>query len=319
MLGVLFQVEEEMSTTDQVRDWLLDEGLTIGGIALFVLLATLLLNLTVPRAVRITTARRLAGKPEEEINQRGDTLTHVFTRSGTAILAVLGFFTALPELGINIGPLLAGLGIVGIAVGFGAQSLVRDLIAGTFILIDNQYGKGDVVRIADTAGLVEDVGLRRTVLRDLDGIVHYVPNGEIKVASNFTQEFSRVNMNVAVSYSEDLDHVTDVINRVGAEMAADPEWGKMIITPPSVLRVDAFGDSGIEMKIVGDVQPIKQWDVMGELRRRLKNAFDDAGIEIPFPHRVMVTQAKAAHDSAPSAPEPSSLTSEPETADGEGE
>jgi small conductance mechanosensitive channel len=140
------------------------------------------------------------------------------------------------------------------------------------------------------------VGLRRTVLRDLDGIVHYIPNGEIGVASNFTQEYSRVNLNVGVSYSEDLDHVMQVINRVGEEIAADPEWAPAIITPPKALRVDNLGDSGIDIKVVGDTKPIKQWEVMGELRKRLKKAFDDEGIEIPYPHRVMVTRGAKATD-----------------------
>jgi small conductance mechanosensitive channel len=302
----LFQEVEE-TTTDEVREWLLDHGLTIGGIFLFALVLLVLLNTIVPRAIRATTERRLAGKPDEEIRQRQDTLTHVFTRTGSLAVLLLAFVTALPEFGINIGPLLAGVGIAGIALGFGAQNLVKDFLAGLFILIDNQYGKGDVVRIAGTTGLVEDVGLRRTVLRDLDGVVHYVPNGQIEVASNFTQEYSRVNLNVAVSYQEDLDRVIDVLNRVGEEMARDPDWGPLLLRPPRVLRVDNLGESGIELKIVGDTQPIKQWDVMGELRKRIKRAFDAEGIEMPFPHRVMVQSA------GPQAPVPR----QPETPKGE--
>ncbi len=294
---LLFLLQADMpgeSTMDKIEDWALDHGLTIGGIAIFVIIAILAIEVIVPRIVRVTTQTRLAGKPEEEIEQRAETLTHVFTRTGATLLIVLGFFTALPELGVNIGPLLAGLGIAGIAIGFGAQSLVKDVIAGTFILIDNQYGRGDVVEIAGKTGVVEDIGLRRTVLRDLDGVAHYVPNGEIVVSSNMTQEYSRVNMNVSVSYSEDLDRVMEVINEVGEELAADEDWKDIIIVPPRSLRVDSFGDSGIDIKILGDVQPIRQWEVMGELRRRLKRRFDEEGIEIPFPHRVMVHEAKAA-------------------------
>jgi small conductance mechanosensitive channel len=293
-LFFLLQAEiPDESTADKIEDWLLDHGLTILGIAIFVFVAIIVINVVVPRLVRVTTRTRLAGKPEEEIRQRAATLTHVFTRTGATLLVVLGFFTALPELGVNIGPLIAGVGIAGIAIGFGAQSLVKDLIAGLFILLDNQYGKEDVVEIAGKTGIVEDIGLRRTVLRDLDGVVHYVPNGEIVVASNMTQEYSRVNMNVSVSYAEDLDRVMDVINQVGLELAEDPDWKDVIITPPASLRVDAFGDSGIDIKILGDVMPIRQWEVMGELRRRLKKRFDQEGIEIPFPHRVMVQDAKA--------------------------
>jgi len=131
---------------------------------------------------------------------------------------------------------------------------------------------------------VEEINLRKTVLRDLDGAVHHVPNGEIKVASNYTRRFARVNMNISVDYATDLDHAISVINRVGQELADDGEWGKVIRSVPQALRVDKFGDSGIEIKILGDVKPMEQWSVMGELRLRLKKAFDAEGIEIPWPH-----------------------------------
>lgn len=281
---------------DDVSDWLAGDGariLAIIGVAIAIDFA---LHRIVPRALRLTIERQMKGALEEEVEQRVDTLASVFTGAGRGIILLVALLTLLPLAGISIGPLLAGVGILGLAVGFGAQSLVKDVISGLFILLDNQYCKGDVVTIAGTSGLVEDVGLRRTVLRDLDGIVHYIPNGEISVASNFTQEYSRVNMNVGISYSEDLDHVMQVINRVGEEMAADPEWGEFILTPPKVLRVDSFGESGIEIKIVGDTKPIKQWDVMGELRRRLKKAFDEEGIEIPYPHLVVVTRGAKATD-----------------------
>lgn len=282
------------SSTDEVTDWLTHQGLTILGIFIFVIVAIFVINLIVPRIIGIATRNRLAGKPEEEIKQRADTLTHVFTRSGGTLLVILGFVTALPELGVNIGPLVAGLGIAGIAVGFGAQSLVKDFFSGIFILLDNQYGQGDVIEIAGKTGVVEDIGIRRTVIRDLDGVVHWVPNGEIMVASNFTQEFSRVNLDISVSYAEDLDYVMEVINQVGQELADDPDWKEIILDPPHSLRVNNFGDSGIDIKVIGDVKPIRQWEVMGELRRRLKRRFDEVGIEIPFPHRVMVHEAKAA-------------------------
>jgi len=126
--------------------------------------------------------------------------------------------------------------------------------------------------------------LRRTVLRDLDGVVHVVPNGEIRVASNFTKEWSRVNLNVSVGYGEDLDRVISVINQVGKKLAGDPAWAPFILKPPQVVRVDNLGESGIEIKILGDTRPMSQWDVTGELRKRLKGAFDQEGIEIPWPH-----------------------------------
>jgi len=194
--------------------------------------------------------------------------------------------------------LIAGFGIAGLAVGFGAQSLVKDIIAGVFILLENQYRVGDVVRISDVAGVVEEMNIRRTVLRDLDGIVHFVPNGEIKVASNFTREWSRVNLNISVAYGTDLDHAIAVLNRVGEEIAQDPQWSPLILKAPQFLRVDNLGDSGIELKVVGDTKPIRQWDVMGELRKRVKKAFDEEGIEIPWPHIKMYFGDRSLYTSA---------------------
>ena len=281
---------------DDISDWLAGDGARIIAIIAVALVVDFVLHRIIAHALRLAVERQMKRAPEEEIEQRVDTLSSVFTGTGRAIVILVALLTLLPLAGISIGPLLAGVGILGLAVGFGAQSLVKDVISGLFILLDNEYSKGDVVTLAGISGLVEDVGIRRTVLRDLDGIVHYIPNGEISVASNFTKEYSRVNLNVGVSYSEDLDHVMRVIDRVGEEMAADPEWAPSIITPPKALRVDNFGDSGIDIKILGDTQPIKQWDVMGELRRRLKKAFDEEGIEIPYPHRVMVTRGAKATD-----------------------
>ena len=226
----------------------------------------------------------MKGELEEEIKKRSDTLCSLLTKIALGIIVILALVTILPEFGINITGMLVGLGIVGIAVGFGAQSLIRDYLSGIFILLEDQYDVGDVVRVAGIAGLVEEVGLRRTVLRDLDGIVHSVSNGEIKTASNFTKGYSRVNLNVSVGYGEDLDRVIKVINRVCKEMAEEPKWKAAFITTPQVLRVNNLGDSGIDIKILGDTKPIKQWAVMGELRLRLKRTFDAEGIEIPWPH-----------------------------------
>ena len=281
---------------ERVTDWLLTHGLRILLVLVLVLVADIALRVVIPHVIRPAVTRQMKGKPDEEIEQRSHTLVAVLQGSGRFVLVVWALFTILPELGINVTPILASVGIAGIALGFGAQSLVKDVLSGLFILIENQYSKGDVVTVAGISGLVEEVGLRRTVLRDLDGIVHHVPNGQIAVASNFTQEWSRVNMNVSVAYGEDLDKVIEVINRVGHELAADAEFGPLILTAPQVLRVEAFEDSGIAIKILGDTEPIRQWDVMGELRKRLKKAFDEEGIEIPLPHRVLVTKGAKATD-----------------------
>jgi small conductance mechanosensitive channel len=267
-----------------VNRWLAQHG---GKIALLIVLGVAIIlgaTLAIPKAIRTAVLRSRAEQTDEEINKRAETLSSVLTAAVQVVVILVIGFMLLSELGINITPILTGVGVVGIAIGFGAQSLVKDIIAGLFIIMENQYRKGDVVRIADVAGLVEDINLRRTILRDLDGIVHVVPNGEIRVASDFTKGWSRVNMNISVSYNTDLEKAIAVINRVGAELAREPQWAPLILTPPQALRVDKLGDSGIEIKILGDTKPIEQWKVMGELRLRLKKAFDEEGIEIPWPH-----------------------------------
>ena len=237
----------------------------------------------VPKLVASTLIRR-AGESEEEISKRGATLSGVLVGTGQIAILFIAMFMLLLELQINIAPILAGFGVAGIAIGFGAQSLVKDIVTGIFIILENQYRVGDWVKIADIDGLVEDINLRRTVLRDFSGTVHVVPNGEIRVASNYTKELARVNMNVSVAYSEDIDHVLSVINRVGKELAEDPAWAPSILTPPQALGVDKLGDSGIEIKILGETKPMRPWATMRELRLRLKKAFDKEGIEIPWPH-----------------------------------
>jgi moderate conductance mechanosensitive channel len=220
----------------------------------------------------------------EERIKRAKTLSGVLTGAIGIFMFGLTVFMILAELDIDIAPLLASAGVLGIAIGFGAQSIIKDTLNGLFILLEGQFNTGDVVKIAGVSGGVEDLNLRRTILRDLDGIVHIIPNGQITTVSNYTHEWARVNLNVPVAYSTDLDKAAAVINRVGRELADDPEFSPMIISAPQVLRVDKFADSAIEIKVLGDVHPMKQWPVTGELRRRLKKAFDEAGIEIPFPH-----------------------------------
>ncbi len=281
---------------DRWSETIWTHGLRIILVLVAVYVALRLLRRALDRPVRAAVARQMEGEPEVEIEKRTETLMHVIHRTAWVVALAVAVLTVLPEVGISIGPLLAGAGIVGLAIGFGAQSLVKDTINGIFILVENQYGKGDVVNIAGVGGLVEDVSLRRTVLRDLDGAVHSIPNGQVATSSNLTKGWSRVNMNVGVAYGEDLDRVMAVIDRVGQELAEDPDFGPLIVTPPRALRVDAFGDSGIEIKILGETQPIRQWDVMGELRKRLKRAFDEEGIEIPFPHLTIVTYGAKATD-----------------------
>jgi len=265
-------------------EWLKDSGISILIIIAVSAAVYFALRRLIPPIIKRTVAQRMKKEIKEEIQQRSDTLSSLLIKICLGVIVIFALVTILPEFGINITAMLAGLGVLAIAVGFGAQSLIRDYLTGIFILLEDQYDVGDVVRIAGIAGLVEEIGLRRTILRDLDGIVHSIPNGEIKTASNFTKGYSRVNLNISVGYGEDLDRVIKVINRVCKEMAEEPEWNADFITPPQVLRVDNLGDSGIDIKILGDTKPIRQWAVMGELRLRLKRTFDAEGIEIPWPH-----------------------------------
>ncbi|MCD6299648.1 MAG: mechanosensitive ion channel [Dehalococcoidales bacterium] len=272
-------------TTETIQKWFLEHGVLILVIILVSYLVYRLLKVVIPEIVERSIRMRGKGRrAREELAKRAQTLSSILAQIAGILILIVALFMILSEVGIDITPLLAGAGVAGIAIGFGAQSLIRDVLNGLFILLEDQYNKGDVVKIAGIWGLVEEVNLRRTVMRDLDGAVHSIPNGEIKTVSNFTRDWSRVNLNISVAYGTDLDHAISVINRVGKELAADEQWGKMIKTPPQVLRVDNLGDSGIELKILGDVQPIKQWDIMGQLRLRIKKAFDAEGIEIPWPH-----------------------------------
>ncbi|TRZ94341.1 MAG: mechanosensitive ion channel family protein [Dehalococcoidia bacterium] len=266
----------------------------------------------IPLAVGKAVKRTMKNKPKALIKKRTNTLSSVFIQTGMIGTGIIVLFTILAQLGINVGPALAGLGVAGIAVGFGAQSLIKDILNGFLILLENQYGIDDVVKVAGVIGLVEEVGLRRTVLRDLDGILHSIPNGEIGVASNYTREWSRINMNISVGYGEDLRHVIQVINRVGKGLTADPEWTSRIIKAPEVLRVDAFDDSGIAIKILGQTQAGEQWNVLGEFRLRLKEVFDKEGIEIPWPHTKVFfgnapgeISSKAHIEQKPPSPPPS--------------
>ena len=266
-----------------VVNWLVEPGIRI----LIILVVGIVLWFALRKFLPLLVGRTMVttrGESKEGIKKRRETLIGVLTGVGRIFIVVVVILTILSEVKISIAPILAGFGIAGLAVGFGAQYLIRDVISGVFIILENQYRVGDVARIADVAGLVEEVHLRKTVLRDLDGIVHHIPNGEIRIASNYARHFARVNLNVSVSYDTDLDHAINVINRVGQELAADEQWRKVIRTAPQVLRVDNLGDSGIEIKVLGEVKPIQQWAVKGELRLRLKKAFDAEGIEIPWPH-----------------------------------
>jgi len=266
-------------------NWLSQTGWKVFIIIGICLGSFLAIRRLVPIAIRRTVKRQMKHKRKVEREKRVQTLVRIVTTTSGAGLGTLATFLVLHQVGVNIYAGIAALGVIGIAVGFGTQHLVRDLVAGFFVYLANQYNVGDVIRAGNIAGIVEELSLRRTILRDLDGARHIVPNGEIRIVSNLTQEWSRAHLNISVAYQEDLDRVMAIMRRTWEEMSEDPNWGPMMISKtPWLLRVDEFGDSGITIKMVGETEPIKQWDVMGEYRRRIKRVFDKEGIEIPWPH-----------------------------------
>ena len=219
-----------------------------------------------------------------EHRKRATTITRLLNIIATVAVISVAVLIVLRELNVDITPILAGAGILGLAVGFGAQNVVRDAISGLFIILDDQIRIGDVAIINGKGGLVENIRLRTVVLRGLDGTVHIIQNGAINELSNMTKGFSQYVIDVGVAYKEDTDRVTEVLKEVGAKLQEDPTYADKILAPLEILGVDDFADSAVIIKIRIKTAPIHQWTVGRELRRRIKKAFDEQGIEIPFPH-----------------------------------
>jgi small conductance mechanosensitive channel len=230
-----------------------------------------------------------------EAKKRAQTLGNILRHALLIIVFFIALLMILGELGIQLGPLLATAGIGALAIGFGAQSLVKDVISGFFIMLENQYRIGDAIEVAGVSGLVESVSLRRTVLRDLEGRVHIIPNGQIKVVSNLSKEWSRSVLDVGISYREDVDQVIDLLSQIGKELGAEEPYKSAILEPLQILGVERFGESQLVIRIMVKTAPLKQWDVGRELRRRIKNRFDERGIQIPLPHRVLIWGEKDAN------------------------
>ncbi len=261
-----------------VVQFVLHQGLRILIIVLLYLFLSRLAKLSLEHGFRI-----LKIKKDPEHAKRLETLhtvTRITAKGGLIVLAVV---LVLGELGISLGPLLATAGVVGIAVGFGAQHLVQDILSGFFLLLDDQIRVGDVVRLGDKAGVVELINLRLTVLRDQDGSVHYIPNGQISIVTNLTKEYSYFLMDLGVAYREDADEVMRVIKDVAEELRQDEIFAPDILEPMEMLGLDKFADSSVVIRARIKTRPIRQWAVGREMNRRLKRRFDELGIEIPFP------------------------------------
>ena len=222
---------------------------------------------------------------EMERQKRAQTISSVLQKFATAVIVVVTLLMLLSEINVNTTPILTSLGVVGVALGFGAQQLVGDLLAGFFHIFENQIRVGDIAVINGTGGLVQEIRLRTTVLRSLDGTVHVFRNGSINTLSNMTKGFSYYVVDLGVAYKEDIDRVCQVVREVGAEMQKDDKYAPSILEPVEILGVDDFADSAVVIKLRIKTLPIKQWEVGREFRRRLKYRFDQEGIEIPSPHR----------------------------------
>lgn len=222
-----------------------------------------------------------------EARKRAQTLGRIARQAATVLIWSVAVMLVLSEIGINLGPILATAGIAGLAIGFGAQTLVKDLIGGFFILLENQFRVGDVISTAGVAGLVESINLRTTVLRDLEARVHVIPNGSITVVTNFTREWSRPVLDIGVAYKEDTDRCMEVLKSVGGAMEKDPIFGPKLTGPFEYPGVNAFGDSAVMLRVMVPTLPMERWSVLRELNRRVKKAFDEHGIEIPFPHMTL--------------------------------
>ena len=235
----------------------------------------------------LLTIRENDDKNQLAAEKRVKTLIGLLLTICLTLVWVVAVVMGLDQIGLDITPIIASAGIVGLAVGFGAQNLVRDVINGFFMILENQVRVGDVAVVNGTGGLVEAISFRTITLRDLSGTVHIFPNGTVTTLANMSKDWSFYVMNIGVAYKEDTDRVSSVMKEVGKDLQADPEIGPNILEPIEILGVDDFGESEVVIKARLKTLPIKQWMVGREYRRRLKKAFDQQGIEIPFPHRTL--------------------------------
>lgn len=270
-----------------IRNWLLTSGLHIAIIVLGGLVAY--------RSLRVLATRLeslIAGvAPTEDEAQRARTLTRVIHSTALVAMATVAGLMILRELGLDIAPLIAGAGVVGVAVGLGAQTLIRDVIGGFFILLEDQFDVGDSIRVGNIAGGVEKMTLRATFLRDLEGTLHIIPNSEMRIVSNRTKDWSRAVVNVGVAYEEDIGRVMAALGKIGHDLYQDEEFASLLLEEPTVSGVEALGDWAVTVRIMVKTKPGKQWDVARELRRRIKESFEREGIEMPYPRQEVLMRS----------------------------
>lgn len=266
-----------------VTAWLLTHGLRI---LLIVVLAWGLLRLVRGGLRRLDAqAPPDAGPAEFESAKRTRTLADMLQNVASVAIVAIATLTILQELDVNVMPILTGAGIIGLAVGFGAQTLVKDVISGFFLILENQVRVGDVAQINGTGGLVEAINLRTIVLRDQSGAVHIFPCGSVNTLTNLSKDFAFALLDIDVAYKHDTDQVVSVLEATAAELRRSPDFGPLTLEPLEVVGVDRFGESSVTIRVRMKTLPLKQWTIAREYRRRIKKAFEAAGIEIPFPQR----------------------------------
>ena len=248
---------------------------------------------------------RSLGQPQPGMltvsEQRTRTLVGLLRSVGRVIIVMIFLFMLMSAIGLDLGPLLAGAGVVGLAISFGAQSLVKDVISGMFILIENQFAVGDVVRIEGVSGAVERMTLRMVALRDVHGVVHIVPNGQITKVSNLTRTWARVVLDVNVAYKADTDHAIEVMRGVGRDLWDDEEWKALLVEAPEVPGIESFDSGSVTIRMTAKTLPLKQWDVARELRRRLKRRLDEEDIEVPLGQTLLWERTEAPPQEFPAA------------------
>jgi small conductance mechanosensitive channel len=273
-----------------ITSWLTASGIKVLGILIALIILSQMSRWIVKWLERLVPEKD--SLQATEAKKRAQTLGNILRHAFLIVIFFIAILTILGELGIQLGPLLATAGIGALAIGFGAQGLVKDVISGFFIILENQYRIGDAIEVAGVSGLVESVSLRKTVLRDLEGRVHTVPNGEIKVVSNLSKEWSRAVVDIGISYRDDVDHIIDLLGQIGRELAGEEPYQSAILESPQILGVERFGESQLVIRMIVKTMPLKQWEVGRELRRRIKNRFDEKGIQIPPPHRILFWEEK---------------------------
>jgi small conductance mechanosensitive channel len=261
--------------------WAAENGVRIAAILVLAFVVVRILNGVITRGEREMSTG--TGLDAIERRKRAQTLSSILRRALSALIWTTAALMVLRELDVDITPVLTGAGIVGLAIGFGAQTLVRDIISGFFLIIEDQIRVGDVATVNNIGGLVEQINLRTTVLRDLEGVVHVIPNGEIRMLSNRTKDFSYYVIDIQVAFDQNIDRVIEVVKKAAGELAAEPAYSPSILEPLEVLGVDDFKESTVTVRFRIKTVPLKQWDIGRALRRRVKVALDAEGISLPLP------------------------------------